>query len=114
MSIGRGRVRSSQRAARSTIRRPLSSIHVCVSAVTAPSSASTCDHNVRMSNTSRAITEARAMSACDAPVSSRRRNMNVVPARSTSWFATRVAMISRRSRWRLISSAKRSGSGGGK
>ena len=77
-----------------------SSIPICVSAATAPSSASTSAHSERMSNTSRATTEARAMSACDAPVSSRRRNMNVVPARSTSSFVTRVATISRRSRWR--------------
>ncbi len=54
------------------------------------------------------------MSACDAPVSSRRRNMYDVPARSTMSLATRVATISRRSRWRPISAPKRSGSGGGK
>ena len=34
----------------------------------------------------------------DAPVSSPSRKANVVPARSTSWLATTVAMISRRSR----------------
>ena len=78
-----------------------SSISICASAARrrrpAPRSRATA---TRMSNTSRAISEARAMSACDAPVSSRRRNMNVVPARSTRSLATRVAMISRRSRWR--------------
>ena len=54
------------------------------------------------------------MSAGAAPVSSRSRNTNVVPARSTMSFVTRVATISRRSRCAAISSPKRSGSGDGK
>ena len=44
-------------------------------------------------------------STAGAPVSSPSRNANVVPARSTSWLATTVAMISRLSRCERISLA---------
>ena len=98
MSIARGLARTSQRVARSTSRRPSISISSCVWASTWLSSASTADQNERMSNTSRATAYARARIDGDAPVSSLSRKANVVPARSTSWLATTVAMISRRSR----------------
>ena len=114
MSSGRGRERSSQRVARSTERREESSISVWTSAATMPSSASISSHSARTPNTSRATIDARAMSAGDAPVSSRRRNTNVVPARSIRSLVTRVATISRRRRCRRITSPKRSGSGAGK
>ena len=52
--------------------------------------------------------------ATPAPVSSAKRNANVVPARSTSWLAITVAMISRRSRWPCICSRERAGRGVGK
>ena len=86
----------------------------CVSAGTAPSSASTSAHSERTLKTSRATTEARAMSAIEAPVSSRRRKAKVVPARSIRSLVTRVATISRFRRCRRATSPKRSGSGDGK
>jgi hypothetical protein len=54
MWIERGFVRTSQRVARSTSRRPSISIVSWVSASTQLSSASTADQNERMSKTSRA------------------------------------------------------------
>ncbi len=54
----------------------------------------------RISNTSRATANPRASCGTATPVSSLSRNANVVPARSTSWLATTVAISSRRRRWR--------------
>ena len=102
MSIVSALARTSQRVARSTSRRPSISISSWVCAAILLSSSSTAVQNERISNTSRATANARASCDVVAPVSSASRNANVVPARSTSWLATTVAMISRRSRCACI------------
>ena len=98
MSVSDEPARTSQRVARSTSRRPSISIRSAVPASIRLSSASTSSQNERISNTSRATANARASCDVVAPVSSPSRKAKVVPPRSTSWLATTVAMISRRSR----------------
>jgi hypothetical protein len=114
MSIGRGRLRSSQREPRSIRRRPASSISICTPASTRLSSASISPHCGRISKMSRAAAYARAISDAGAPLSSFRRKVKVVPPPCRMLLTTCVAMISRRSRWLRIRSLKRSGSGSGK
>ena len=96
-SSGRGRLRSSQRAVRSSRIRPRRNIAICVPAGTKPSSASISAHSERNAYSSRAAVNARATSSADAPVSSRIRNTNVVPHLFTSSFDTCATTISRRS-----------------
>jgi hypothetical protein len=80
---------------------------------TVPSSAVTWRQNSRRPNTSRATSQVRVMSGTEAPVSSFRRKMNVVPEVSTISFTTEVVMISWRSGCEPIGApwAARSGTG---
>jgi hypothetical protein len=66
------------------------------------------------SYTARATVYARAISSAEAPVSSRSRKKNDVPAVLTTSLTTQVVTISRFSGWASICSAKRSRSGVGK
>ena len=103
----RGFARTSQRVARSTSRRPSISIASCASAIDLvverldllPERAHRRTPRARPRTRARVSTAARRSPR-------RRRNANVVPARSTSWLATTVAMISRRSRCARISLAE--------
>jgi hypothetical protein len=98
MSIGSAHSLTSHRVALSTRRRPSISISSCTAASTRLSRSSTSPQKERIANTSRPTANPRARLAGAAPVSSPRRKAKVVPALSTSWLATTVAMISRRSR----------------